>query len=103
MPVPPVADSTVEYGCDWLALGSALVAMTTSGSTWMVKVRVRFLPELATRMSKVEVPAVVGVPLRTPLLASAMPGGSVPFAQGPGLASCDRRRWRLEGVGVGER
>jgi len=78
--VPPVACSVWLYGRPTLPLGSEVVVMV--GGVLMVidRPHVALAPAPSvTLMTKVKLPALVGVPEMTPVFGSSViPGGSAP-------------------------
>ena len=79
--VPPVVLITALYGTPTMPPGSAVVVMNKV-STAIVSVCVAVctgVEESLTLAVNVNEPAEDGVPLNTPLLPSAKPGGRVPL------------------------
>ena len=79
--VPPDAASDCEYAVPTVPLGSdAVVTASVGGLITSVRDAVAVCDEAATRTLNVALPAVVGVPERTPALERLSPAGRVPLA-----------------------
>ena len=78
--VPPEAVSVAKYGVSNLAVGSEIVEILSGpGLIVSAKLLVADSPALsATRTLKLNAPAFVGVPLRTPPLLKVSPLGKAP-------------------------
>lgn len=78
-PVPPVAARVVEYALPTVPLGSELVVIDIAALIVMLSDFVATTPTLSvTRAVKVVVPALAGVPERSPAELRLMPDGTDP-------------------------